>query len=237
VQAYAYTPYGARAAHSEDTKPNLFTFVGEFGVLDDGDGLYWMKRRWYDARCGCFLQRDPVGLLGGANSYAYAHQNPTTWIDPEGTFLIALGLAAIGILGAGAVIYYGLGAIETARGVAAQEKLRQDAIIAVGSTQMKDDTAFKVATRGKSGYGKNSETLGEVTNTVAQGAVEVGTNLLPGEKPIIEIGKNLFGNKVQDIYGNLGDVKIGSGTASVSQPIPSRSSCSKKNAQGTGRQK
>ena len=32
---------------------------------------------------GKFVSEDPVGLLGGANAYAYA-ENPTTWIDPLG---------------------------------------------------------------------------------------------------------------------------------------------------------
>ncbi|HGF8500686.1 TPA: RHS repeat-associated core domain-containing protein [Acinetobacter baumannii] len=32
---------------------------------------------------GRFVSKDPIGLLGGSNNYAYA-PNPTEWVDPLG---------------------------------------------------------------------------------------------------------------------------------------------------------
>ncbi|WP_147284398.1 RHS repeat-associated core domain-containing protein, partial [Pseudacidovorax intermedius] len=39
--------------------------------------------RYYDPHSGRFVSRDPIGLLGGVNTHAYA-PNPIRWIDPWG---------------------------------------------------------------------------------------------------------------------------------------------------------
>ena len=40
--------------------------------------------RDYDPRIGRYIQSDPIGLLGGANTYGYVAQRPLTDIDPYG---------------------------------------------------------------------------------------------------------------------------------------------------------
>ena len=44
---------------------NPFTFVGQFGVMDDGSGLLHMRARNYDPVTGQFTESDPLGLFGG----------------------------------------------------------------------------------------------------------------------------------------------------------------------------
>ncbi len=84
ANAYAYEPFGAIIASSGQVR-NPFTFVGAFGVRDEGGGIYLMRNRYYDAVTGRFLQKDPIGFMGGINLYAYVGNNPVDRMDPQGT--------------------------------------------------------------------------------------------------------------------------------------------------------
>jgi RHS repeat-associated protein len=58
---------------------------GSLGVRTDADtGMIYMRQRWYDPTLQRFISRDPIGLAGGANLYAYADGNPTKIVDPTG---------------------------------------------------------------------------------------------------------------------------------------------------------
>jgi RHS repeat-associated protein len=62
-----------------------FTYVGAYGVMDEGNGLYFMTNRYYDSVTGRFLQKDPIGFAGGqTNLYAYVGGNPVGSVDPVG---------------------------------------------------------------------------------------------------------------------------------------------------------
>ncbi|NQJ69540.1 RHS repeat-associated core domain-containing protein [Streptococcus suis] len=51
--------------------------------LDIETGLHYNRFRYYDSDVGMFIQRDPIGLLGGLNTFQYA-PNPILWVDPWG---------------------------------------------------------------------------------------------------------------------------------------------------------
>ena len=97
--AFAYTPHGMKTVAGEAGNWP-FTYVGGLGVEDEGDGIYFMRNRYYDAVTGRFLQRDPLGIVDGLNLYSYAGSNPVTMIDPSGAILpaVALGLTVYGVL-------------------------------------------------------------------------------------------------------------------------------------------
>ncbi len=105
---YAYDPFGNLANRAGDSE-NLFTFVGRFGLMDEGDGLYYARARYYDSTVGRFLNKDfimgedtdprslhryvyvmnrAVGMVdvsglcgedGGTDSWWY---KATNWVDP-----------------------------------------------------------------------------------------------------------------------------------------------------------
>jgi RHS repeat-associated protein len=96
LNKYAYDPYGKMAANSVESVPNSFRFVGAYGVTDEENGLLYMRARYYLPQLGRFLNKDPLGLVGGPNLYGYVEGNPLTAIDPEGTIPAPLVGALIG---------------------------------------------------------------------------------------------------------------------------------------------
>jgi RHS repeat-associated protein len=80
---YAYGIFG-QVIDEEEQVENHFKYVGAFGVMDEGNGLYYMRARYYDPEVGRFISKDPIGLEGGINLYAYVGGNPLNYIDPLG---------------------------------------------------------------------------------------------------------------------------------------------------------
>ena len=82
--AYDGDPF-AMSVHQPGGHQNPFTFVGRYGVMYEGDNLYFMRARYYDAELGRFLNEDPIGFESGDfNLYAYVRGNPITHTDPGG---------------------------------------------------------------------------------------------------------------------------------------------------------
>jgi RHS repeat-associated protein len=104
IAAYAYSAFGAVVNSSGLTENNPFTYVGQFGVIDEGEGLFFMKRRFYDATTGRFIQKDPAGFDGGINQYMYVDNNPVRGIDPEGTACLEAALIFAAFMAAGAYL-------------------------------------------------------------------------------------------------------------------------------------
>ncbi|MBZ5630062.1 MAG: Ig-like domain repeat protein, partial [Acidobacteriia bacterium] len=84
LNGYSYLPYGETVVGAQALS-NPFTFAGQLGVMDGGNGLYFMRHRWYDSALGRFIQQDPLGIVGGdANLYRYAGNAPLDHTDAEG---------------------------------------------------------------------------------------------------------------------------------------------------------
>jgi len=60
---------------------NPIRFQGQH--FDDETGLHYNRHRYYDPADSRYLSKDPIGLLGGFNTHAYA-PNPVQWSDPLG---------------------------------------------------------------------------------------------------------------------------------------------------------
>jgi RHS repeat-associated protein len=84
VDTYSYLPFGEPLAAPHETVPNPFRYVGQFGVMQEGNGLDLMRARFYSLTDGRFVSQDPIRTLGGLNLYRYAGNQPTSFIDPSG---------------------------------------------------------------------------------------------------------------------------------------------------------
>ena len=82
VNTYCYSPEGLVGA--QENIPNPFQYVGRFGVMAEGNGLYFMRARYHDPETGSFISKDPIGYLAGVNLYGYVANNPINRIDPLG---------------------------------------------------------------------------------------------------------------------------------------------------------
>ena len=87
TESYGYSPYGVTAA-SNPTSWNPFRFTGQYGVMDEGNGLNFMRARYYAASVGRFLSLDQ--MAGDAvnsqslNRFGYVSGNPLSYADPSG---------------------------------------------------------------------------------------------------------------------------------------------------------
>lgn len=57
---------------------------GYTGREPDASGLIFYRARYYHPGLGRFASRDPIGMQGGINPYAYAGGNPILYNDPSG---------------------------------------------------------------------------------------------------------------------------------------------------------
>ncbi|OCG78424.1 hypothetical protein A9G42_03150 [Gilliamella sp. Nev6-6] len=83
-----YNAYGQiinETYHQDDIDSlpdNPLRFQGQY--CDEETGLHYNLNRYYDPFTGRYITQDPLGILGGLNSYQYANGDPINWIDPLG---------------------------------------------------------------------------------------------------------------------------------------------------------
>ncbi|TWT45002.1 tRNA nuclease WapA precursor [Phycisphaerae bacterium RAS1] len=99
--AVAYTAFGEPVAGSAvggalPTGFPRYAYAGGYGyesdllVLQGANAelppiaLAHVGWRWYQAGIGRFVQRDPIGLRGGLNTYVYVDNDPAGSLDPDG---------------------------------------------------------------------------------------------------------------------------------------------------------
>ena len=90
---YSYQPSGLSTVQGSDS--NVYEFTGR---EIDTTGLQYNRLRFYNPQWGRFISEDPIGFLGGLNSYAYAHGDPVNFLDPTGLLQITIsgGIGPIG---------------------------------------------------------------------------------------------------------------------------------------------
>lgn len=89
ANTYSYDSFGNLIA-SSGTLPNYFQYTGR--EFDPETGIYEYRARYFDPTVGRFLSEDPAA--DGVNQYAYAANNPATFADPLGLYIVAPGIPA-----------------------------------------------------------------------------------------------------------------------------------------------
>ncbi len=69
-----------------DTNPEFQPFGYAGGIYDQHTKLVKFGARDYDPAIGRWIQKDPIGLDGGLNTYEYVGNNPVMYTDPYGLF-------------------------------------------------------------------------------------------------------------------------------------------------------
>ena len=67
-----------------DTNPGFQPFGFQSGLYDPDTALVQFGVRWYDAKTGRWLSKDPILLEGGFNLYVFCGNDPVNFADPLG---------------------------------------------------------------------------------------------------------------------------------------------------------
>ena len=112
---YSYAPYGVIRHSSTDTAvtANTQRYIGGYY---EGNGVYKLGARYYDAELGRFTQMDPSGQE--ANPYAYSSGNPVNSSDPTGLAGYNVGAFLNGLIVGGLATAVGFGFGLVCEGVA-----------------------------------------------------------------------------------------------------------------------
>ena len=75
-----------KTVYTNDVSSDPYSgFGSQWGYYTDSSiGLELLEHRYYDLNAGRFINRDPIGFLGGTDLYRYADNSPVDQIDPLG---------------------------------------------------------------------------------------------------------------------------------------------------------
>ena len=80
ITQYSYDPFGnTTASGAASSNPSQYT-----GRENEGNGLYYMRARYYSPMLHRFINSDPARFLAGINFYRYCDDSPTNCADRFG---------------------------------------------------------------------------------------------------------------------------------------------------------
>jgi RHS repeat-associated protein len=90
-------PFGVDSPIENPSGAGAFTYNPRMpGQLFDKETNYFYNYyRYYDPQIGRYVQSDPIGLDGGANTYVYSDGNPISNADPSGSCIGPLAVVCV----------------------------------------------------------------------------------------------------------------------------------------------
>ena len=86
AESYRYTAFGEIFPQTNLDNPWRYSSKRE----DPETGFVYFGRRYYSSTIGRWITPDPAGFADGPNLYAYVHNHPLAYIDPDGQFAFLL---------------------------------------------------------------------------------------------------------------------------------------------------
>lgn len=83
VNRYTYDAEGNVLTRQEGVS-NPYTYVGTYGIIDDGNGLLYDRARYVSTATDSFISPDPAGQVYDLNLYRYVYNNPVMFLDITG---------------------------------------------------------------------------------------------------------------------------------------------------------
>jgi RHS repeat-associated protein len=211
---YNYLPYGQIIASSSSVK-NPYTFNGILGVRDEGNGIFYMQNRFYEAASARFLSRDPLGFEVGSNLYAFGNNNPMIYADPSGKGPVVAALV-IGTFIWGAV-----------QAVGALKNFGQGAVDYVNNRQKDDELCMKdreawLKQQGREANEKKAEEIGTFAKQGATAALQVEVfRFSPSSSSLGEVAVDQArGAVIEYATSSQGEESNASSTSELPPPQP-----------------
>lgn len=93
VENYRFTAFGEEQIFGTSANPWRYSSKR----FDPETGFIYFGRRYYSSDIGRWMTPDPAGYADGPNLYAYVHNHPLAYVDPDGqlAFFIVVPIAMI----------------------------------------------------------------------------------------------------------------------------------------------
>jgi RHS repeat-associated protein len=199
VERREYEPYGYQLIPTLQNGPG---YTGH--VQDASTGLTYMQQRYYDPLLGRFLSVDPVTMHDNGdprlfNRYAYAGNNPYTFVDPDGRIFGVLGKVVKLAIKGGDIAATVAGAVEDAGVLFSSDATAGERLAAAAS--LATEVLSPVSARdAKAGYRAITGTAEEGGPNAVRTVSNIEDSTNPGSIPNIrtDVSKAEFESNLTD---------------------------------------
>jgi RHS repeat-associated protein len=148
VESYRFDAWGrVLAVYDASGQPLAQSAIGNRYLWQGREyswttGLYYFRARWYDPVTGRWLSKDPIGISGGLNLYAFCGNNPVNFVDPLGLLIRAPTQAEEAAIQNAIARMHAAGYVNVAQGL--EEALRGGRIVIDTDLEALGEESFQI---------------------------------------------------------------------------------------------